>query len=72
MSSDYFPCVTLQYIVCISFDEGVFPEDLKHATITHIINSILDSDELKSYPPISNTVYLAKVLEKATYCQINN
>ena len=40
----------LHYIVCRSFNEGVFPEDLKHATITPITkNSNLDPDDLKSY-----------------------
>ena len=63
----------LHYIVCRSFNEDVFPEDLKHATITPIIeNSNLDLDDLKRYRPISNTPYLAKVLEKAAYFQINN
>ena len=63
----------LHYILTRSFDEGVFPDDLKHATVTPIIkNNNLDPDDFKSYRPISNTPYLAKVLEKAAHFQIND
>ena len=63
----------LHYIVSRSLTEASFPSDLKHATITPIIkNTDLDPEILKNYRPISNTPYLAKVLEKAAFYQIND
>ena len=63
----------LHYIVSRSLTEASFPSDLKHATITPIIkNTNLDPEILKNYQPISNTPYLAKVLEKAAFYQIND
>ena len=56
-----------------SLTEASFPSDLKHATITPIIkNANLDPEILKNYRPLSNTPYLAKVLEKAASYQIND
>ena len=63
----------LRLIVTRSFAESTFPNQLKHATITPIIkNTNLDPDNFKNYRPISNTPYLAKVLEKAAFYQIND
>ena len=63
----------LHYIVSRSLTEASFPSDLKHATITPIIkNTNLDPEILKNYRLISNTPYLAKVLEKAAFYQIND
>jgi len=63
----------LHYITSRSLDETIFSNELKHATITPIIKSIkLDPEELKSYRPISNTPYLAKVLEKTAFYQIKD
>ena len=63
----------LHYIVSRSLTEASFPSDLKHATITPIIkNTNLDPEILKNYRPISNTPYLAKVLEKAAFYQTND
>ena len=59
----------LHYIVSRSLTEASFPSDLKHATIT---NTNLDPEQLKNYRPISNTPYLAKVLERAAFYQIND
>jgi len=62
----------LHYIRSRSLDEAIFPNEPKHATIIPIIKNIkLDPEELKSYRPISNTPYLAKVLEKTAFYQIN-
>ena len=64
-----FPVV--QSIINKSFEEACFPDQLKHAVITPIIkNYALDSEIIKNYQPISNTPFLAKVLEKAAFQQI--
>ena len=63
----------LHYIVSRSLSEGIFPDELKHATITPVIKNINSNpDELQNYRPISNTPYLAKILEKTAYYQIND
>ena len=63
----------LNYIVSRSLAEASFPSGLKHATITPIIkNTNLDPEILKNYRPISNTLYLAKVLEKVAFYLIND
>ena len=62
----------LLLIINKSLDKGIFPLDLKHATIRPLLK---DSDEdpeiYKNYRPISNTPFLAKLLEKAALIQLN-
>ena len=56
-----------------SLTEASFTSGLKHATITPIIrNTNLDPKILQTYRLISNTPYLAKVLEKTAFYQIND
>ena len=51
----------------------IFPENLKHAIITPVIkDSKLDSQDLQNYRPISNLSYLAKILERCLYRQLEN
>ena len=60
------------YIVNQSLMEGVFPEDLKLASIRPGLKKpTLDVDELKNYRPISNLTYLSKILEKVVHDQLN-
>ena len=60
-------------IINKSLLEGVFPSELKHATISPIIkDKNADPDELKNYRPVSNTPILAKIIEKTVLTQINN
>ena len=59
-------------IVNMSLCEGKFPDVLKHASVCPTIeNRSGNEEELKNYCPISNTTFLAKVLEKAVFSQIN-
>ena len=68
-SNIIFPVV--QSIVNKSFEEACFPDQLKHAVIILIIkNYNLDSEIVKNYRPISNTPFLAKVVEKAAFQQL--
>ena len=61
----------MQSIVNKSFEKACFPDQLKHAIITPIIkNYALDSEIIKNYRLISNTPFLAKVLEKAAFQQL--
>ena len=60
------------YIVNQSLMKGVFPEDLKLASIRPGLKKpTLDVDELKNYRPISNLTYLSKILEKVVHDQLN-
>ncbi|KAL5253885.1 hypothetical protein ACHWQZ_G013597 [Mnemiopsis leidyi] len=53
------------YIVNQSLKEGVFPEDLKIASIRPKLKKpTLDVDDLSNYRPISNLTFLSKILEK--------
>lgn len=62
----------LTHIVNISLSEQSFPNSLKHATITPTIKDSNEDSELYSnYRPISNTAFIAKLLEKAALKQIS-
>ena len=55
-----------------SFKEAKVPHQLKRANVSPIIkNKDLDPDNLKNYRPISNIPFIAKVLEKAVFYQVN-
>ena len=48
-----------------SFREGLFPEKLKQAVVRLRLKKItLDTDDLKSYRPISNLTFLSRVVER--------
>ena len=67
-SNIIFP--VLQSIVNKSFEEACFPDQLKYVVITSIIeNYALDPEIIKNNWSISNTPFLAKVLEKAAFQQ---
>ncbi|KAL5260695.1 hypothetical protein ACHWQZ_G010747 [Mnemiopsis leidyi] len=60
------------YIVNQSLKEGVFPEDLKIASIRPKLKKpTLDVDDLCNYRPISNLTFLSKILEKVVHDQLN-
>ena len=62
----------LTHIVNTSLRNHIFPSSLKHATITPIIkDSDEDSEQYSNYRPISNTSFVAKLLEKSALQQIN-
>ena len=62
----------LQLIINKSFKEAKVPHQLKRANVSPIIkNKDLDPDNLKNYRPINNIPFIAKVLEKAVFYQVN-
>ena len=62
----------LTHIVNSSLQDSNFPEVLKHATITPIIKDLTgDAEAYNNYRPISNTAFIAKLIEKAVLNQIN-
>ena len=62
---------SLQHIINISLQSGIFPDDLKHGSITPILKSTdLDIDSLGSYRPVTTLPFLSKLLEKAASLQV--
>ena len=62
----------LTAIINTSLCNANFPSKLKHANVRPTIKDKSgDTDALNNYRPISNTAFLAKVLEKAALNQIN-
>ena len=67
---ELLPIIT--HIINTSLDNSTFPNFLRHATITpNIKNKNGDTEVYTNYRPISNTPFLAKLLEKAALVQIN-
>ncbi len=61
--SSIVPAIT--QIINTSLDTGVVPEDLKRAIVRPTLKkSGMDTESLQSYRPISNLLYLSKVLER--------
>ena len=59
-------------LINTSLLQGIFPDVLKHSSITPIIKDInADCETLKNYRPISNTPTLAKIIEKPALAQVN-
>jgi hypothetical protein len=66
-------------IVNNSLSTGIFPKLLKHALITPVIKKqTLNTQELKNYRPVSNIIYLSKIVERhavnniSKYLTVNN
>jgi hypothetical protein len=56
-----------------SLKTGVVPKCFKHALVTPLIkNSKLDSNSMSSYRPISNLLYVSKLLERCVAKQLNS
>ena len=56
-----------------SLNTGVVPKCFKHALVTPLIkNSKLDSNMMSSYRPISNLLYVSKLLERCVAKQLNS
>ena len=61
----------LQHIVNLSLESGIFPEDLKHGTVSPVIKSEdADSELHKNFRPVTTLPFLSKLLEKACSTQI--
>ena len=62
----------LQFIVNSSFDDVSYPSALKEAVITPILKKTnLDPDQLANYRPVSNLSFVAKLVEKCAFNQLN-
>ena len=58
-------------IINKSLESGVFPSSLKHATVTPLVKDRNgDLNEFKNYRPVSNTPFLAKIIEKCVLGQL--
>ena len=68
---DYFEPILLK-IVNAALLSGVFPADIKEATVTPIIkDKNLDTEDYKNYRPVSSLPFLSKIIEKAALKQIS-
>ncbi len=55
----------LTSIINLSLSSGVFPSQLKEATVTPILKKTsLDTENLKNYRPVSNLPFLSKLIER--------
>jgi len=62
----------LTKLINSSLNTGVVPKCFKHALVTPLIkNSKLDSNSMSSYRPISNLLYVSKLLERCVAKQLN-
>ena len=56
-----------------SFQQGIFPDSLKHAIITPTIKDKHgDRESFKNYRPVSNLTFLSKILEKCASSQLQD
>jgi hypothetical protein len=64
----------LLYITDRSFSvDNTFPSLCKHATVTPVIKEVDgDTEDYSNYRPISNTLFISKMLEKIALEQINH
>lgn len=61
----------LLYIVNLSLSSGEFPSKLKSSIVTPLLKSPeMNSDNLKSYRPVSNLSFLSKLIEKCAHQQL--
>ena len=62
----------IRKLINSSLNTGVVPKCFKHALITPLIkNSKLDCNQMSSYRPISNLLYVSKLLERCVAKQLN-
>ena len=60
------------HMVNSSISEGSFPDVLKNAVVTPINkNTTLYSEDYGNFRPVSNLIFLSKVLERVMYLQLN-
>src|SRR5271163_5009232 len=60
-------------LINLSLNTGKFSNSFKHALVTPLIkNSKLDSNMMNSYRPISNLLYISKLLERCVAQQLNS
>ena len=63
----------LHFIVNLSLSESYVPSCLKHSIITSVLKkSNLNTNEYKSFRPVSNLSFVFKLIEKCVYLQIQS
>ena len=63
----------LTKLINASLNTGIVPKCLRHALVTPLINnSKLYSNSMSSYRPISNLLYISKLLERCVAKQLNS
>ena len=63
----------IKYVANKTITSGKYPNNLKEASLTPVIKKpSLDSEELNSYRPVSQNMFLSKVLDKTIYQQLTN
>ena len=71
MSNSQFFIPLLTDLVNKSLQNGIFPDDLKHALVSPVYKTKHDdTEDLKGYRPVSNLPFLSKLIEKAALFQI--
>jgi len=65
----FVPPIT--HLINLSLQEGVFPNQFKHAIVTPLLKkTTLPKNELSNYRPISNLNFISKVLERVLYSRL--
>ena len=63
----------LKSVINKSFNQGIFPDSLKHGTVRPVLkNKDADIENFKNYRPVTNTTFMAKLIEKAANIQLVN
>ena len=64
--------VPITAIINLSMQDGVVPHDFKQALVTHLIKKKTHCrNEFKNYRPISNLIFLSKILERVVAKRLN-
>ena len=70
-----YACILTKFLVHLvntSLDTGLFPQKLKSAIVTPILKKPNLPTELSNYRPVSNLPFLAKILERVVFNQLND
>ena len=63
----------IKVIVNASLSAGIVPQQFKQALVTPLLKKPgLDSDDMKNFRPVSNLLFISKILEKMVLTQLRN
>ena len=62
-------CEPLQYLLTLSFEKSISPDDLKITKVTPLVKTG-DNAELSNYRPISVLSFFSKILEHVMYIRL--
>jgi len=61
------------FFINLCLNTGTVPDCLKHASVTPLLKkSNLDTSDLSNFRPISNLLFIAKIMEKVVLNQLNS